>query len=158
VLCAHSTGILSQIARCRPRSCVWRSLCAAVNHRPFLPRVSEMNDPKKGLASKKRILWGHGRVAFLAHSAAIRAQLALGRSKMDVWREFCDRLGGLEYSRFTRYVANKTMVATPPPPLLAAELSPPRAQTEPREPLGAGSRKKEQGFHFDPMDAYRQDY
>jgi hypothetical protein len=55
------------------------------------------------MSKRKRIEWGVGRAAFLAHSAEILAQLARGRPRSCVWREFQERLGGLSNSQFNRY-------------------------------------------------------
>jgi hypothetical protein len=71
------------------------------------------------MSKRKRIEWGYGRVGFLAHSAAISAEIGTGRSKKAVWREFRDRLGGLGYPQFLRHVARyaspKIMASAPSP-------------------------------------------
>ena len=98
--------------------------------------------------------FGYGRVSFLAHSAAISAQLSTGRMKKAVWREYRDRLGGLGYLQFLRYVAryipqhslNAVGSPTPPP----SSLNEKRSHDNPHK----AERTEQRGtFHFDPMVA-----
>jgi hypothetical protein len=107
--------------------------------------------------------FGYGRVAFLAHSAGISAELRRGRMKKAVWREYRDRLGGLGYLQFLRYVGRYIPHHRPTAVVAAAPISlssrTQTASTAPHEPRGAGKKAEElPTFHFDPMDAYREKF
>jgi hypothetical protein len=116
-----------------------------------------------GTPEKKE--WGGGRLLFRAHRAAIFEQLDAGRSRKAIWREFCDRLGGLGYVQFTRHIQTFRGENIPPAVKPAHEV--------PRKPSPHSSPNEEQShdnlheaerterptnFHFDPMDAYRKKY
>ncbi len=108
-----------------------------------------MSGDKNGKAKA----WGSGRVAFLAHRAAIFAALNEGWPASAVHASFKDRIG-VGYRQFNRYVAaeRKAMEKdggkeTRKPALPAAPSRSARVETS-----NGDADAERRGFHFDPTD------
>ncbi len=97
--------------------------------------------------------WGSGRVAFLAHRAAIFAALAEGWPASAVHASFKDRIG-VGYRQFNRYVAaeRKAMEkdGEKETRMQARRAAPSRSARV--EPSNTESDAERRGFHFDPTD------
>ncbi len=108
-----------------------------------------MSGDKNGKAKA----WGAGRVAFLAHRAAIFAALAEGWPASAVHASFKDRIG-VGYRQFNRYVAaeRKAMEKEGEKETLmqARRAAPSRSARV--EPSNTESDSERRGFHFDPTD------
>src|SRR5262249_22121778 len=90
-----------------------------------------------------RKIKGAGKVAFLANLAAIRKDLDAGWPMSAVHERLSDKLGGLSYPQFARYVASIIQGRAEPKP---ARPSPP-----PLEGLASDRRRDPpKAFDFDP--------
>lgn len=97
-------------------------------------------------------------MAFRAHADAIRAEIDQERPLRAVWLEYRERLGGLSYASFTRYVkrwAKRAAAPAPAPTPGRARSTAPAAprQTPVRDAPGAGHSHGygQRQFHYDPM-------
>jgi hypothetical protein len=108
-------------------------------------------------AKQKRQSWGVGRAAFLAHAAAICAEIDQGWPMTIVYQKFKDRVG-LGYRQFIRHVkahqynqkkaAQKGLGAAPAAPVAArATASAEPRQAPVREATGGGYGQRQ--FQYD---------
>lgn len=109
-----------------------------------------------------RAKWGDGRIAFFALRVSIAADLASKVPMSRIHAKHKARLG-ISYRQFLRLVREfrdeakeeKATLDLSPAPRTP---SPPAApQSEVRKPLYTGP-PAQRTFHFDPMNAYRNDY
>ena len=106
-----------------------------------------------GDKNSKAKAWGAGRVAFLAHRAAIFAALDEGWPASAVHASFKDRIG-VGYRQFNRYVAaeRKAMEkdGEKETRMRAKRAAPSKSARV--EPSNADADTERRGFHFDPTD------
>jgi hypothetical protein len=97
--------------------------------------------------------WGAGRVAFMAHRAAIFAALAEGWPASAVHASFKDRIG-VGYRQFNRYVAadRKAMEAESKEAARGRDKRAAPLRTARGEPPNTERDSERRGFHFDPTD------
>jgi hypothetical protein len=118
--------------------------------------INHVDGTKMGFTPGKKTKWGEGRKAFSVHADAIRAAIDQENPLRAVWLEYRERLGGLSYASFTRYVkrwarrAAAPDASTPAPgPERARTAAPPAPRRPPvREAPGGGHGQRQ--FHYDP--------